>query len=172
MANASNPNKVTRLARINQAIAGIQQFFMTMSTIVLGGKSYTPGAVVTLLQSATAAIALSSNKKAEYVATVQSERNTIAQIAPVLRYLKTFVVTQFGDTPDSAQKLEVFGLSPRKPRSKNVQVKAAAADKVVATRKARNTMGPKQKAKIHGTPAPEPQTSGPTAPAPAVKPTS
>ncbi|HEY8039212.1 MAG TPA: hypothetical protein VIF15_05430, partial [Polyangiaceae bacterium] len=91
---------------------------------------------------------------------------------PVLRYLKTFVVTQFGDTQDSGPKLEIFGFTPRKARTTTVKTKAAAAEKVVATRKARNTMGPKQKAKIKGTPAPEPVTTGTVAQAPPVKPAS
>jgi hypothetical protein len=171
MSNANNPNKVTRLARLNQAIAGIQQFFMNLSTIVLGAKNYTPAELVALLQSAVAAITQSSNKKAEYQATVQAERNAIAQVAPVLRYLKSYVITQFGDTQDAAQKLEVFGFTPRKPRSTNVQTKAAAAEKVVATRKARNTMGKKQKAKIHGNTTAQPATGG-TAAAPPIKPAS
>jgi hypothetical protein len=171
MSNTNNPNKVTRLARLNQAIAGIQQFFMALSAVVLGGKSYTPAALVALFQSATAAINQSSNKKAEYLATVQSERDVLAGVVPVLRYLKSFVVTQFGDTQDAAQKLEVFGFTPRKPRPKNVKVKAAAVEKVAATRKARNTMGKKQKAKIKGSTPAEPATTG-QATAPTVKPVS
>jgi hypothetical protein len=171
LANVSNPNKVTRLARLNQAIAGIQLYFKAMKTIILGGTSYTPGAVVTLLQATATAIAQASNSKAAYLEAVQAMRNQIAASTPVLRYLKTFVVTQFGDTQDSAQKLETFGYSPVKPRSKNVQVKAAAAEKGVATRKARNTMGPKQKAKITGASTPQP-TSGAVVTVPAVKPTS
>jgi hypothetical protein len=171
MANTSNPNKVTRLARINQAIAGIQQFFMALQAIVLGGKSYTPADLINQLQAVAAAINLASNKRAEYVAAVQTARNAVAGIVPTLRYLHTFVVTQFGDTQDSAQKLEVFGFTPRKPRSKNVKVKAAAADKVVATREARHTMGKNQKAQIHGSPPTAPANTGTTAATPATKPT-
>ncbi len=166
--SASNTNKTTRLARLNQLIAGIQKYFMTLAAIQLGGKSYTPADLVTMLQGCIAAVQKASNSKAAYLADVQLERNANEQIAPVLRYLKAFVIAQFGDTQDSSQKLEDFGLTPRKVRPKNVQVKAQAAEKLVATRKARGTKGPKQRAKIKGTPPTEASTgSANGAPAPA-----
>jgi hypothetical protein len=43
-----------------------------------------------------------------------------------------------------------FGLAPRKSNAKTVQTKATAVAKNLATRKARGTMGKKQKASIKG----------------------
>jgi hypothetical protein len=172
MSAASNPNRVTRLARINQVIAGIGKHFANVPEIVLGGTSYTPAALVAVLQKAVADILQASNSKAAWVADVQTQRNTIAEVGPVLRYMKTFVITQFGDTQDSAKKLEDFGYTPRKPRSKDVAVKAEAAAKGKATREARGTKGPKQKASIKGNVETKPSTGGAVTPAPAIKPVS
>ncbi len=169
MGTRKTPTKVTRLARINAAIAGIQQFFGAMQAIVLGGKSYSPSDLVALLQQVVAAITQSSNMEAAWLASVQVERNQIAAIGPVLRYLKAFAITQFGDTQDAAQKLGVFGFAPRKVPATTVKVKAAAADKATATRKSGGTKGKKSKAQPPVT-TPEPQQSGPAA-APAAKPT-
>jgi hypothetical protein len=52
--------------------------------------------------------------------------------------------------------LSDFGITPRKSAAKSLAVKAVAAEKSRATRVARHTMGPRQKASIHGVvPAPE-----------------
>jgi len=162
-----NPNKVTRQARITKVIAGIQQFFMGMQVIVLGGKSYTPVALVGLLQRVLDAINQSSSAKAGYEAAVQNERNQIAETAPVLRFIEKFVVLQFGDTQDASQKLDVFGYAPRKVPAKKVSTKSEAIAKAKATRAARGTTGPKQKAKIKGTvPAAEPAPAVSNTPAP------
>jgi len=167
--STTNQNKVTRQVRVGQIIAGIQKYFMTMPSIHLGGTDFTPAALVDVLQKGLAATKQTSNAKAAWLAEVQTERNKFAELGPVLRYIKAFVVAQFGDTQDSSPKLEDFGYTPRKARSKDVAVKAVAADKVRATRVARGTKGKKAKAKIKGTIAAQPSKDGPatTAPVPA-----
>jgi hypothetical protein len=54
--------------------------------------------------------------------------------------------------------MTTFGFKPAQPVQKTVKVKAAAVDKSLATRKARNTMSKKQKSKIKGAP---PTTTSP-----------
>ncbi len=44
-----------------------------------------------------------------------------------------------------------FGMKPRRPAKKTAATKRAAAAKGMETRKARHTMGKKQKAKVRGT---------------------
>jgi len=170
--STSNQNKVTRQVRIGQVIAGIEKYFMSLPAINLGGTSYTPAALVEKLQEGLSAIKQTSTAKAAWLAEVQTERDTLDELRPLLRYIKASVVAQFGDTQDSSQKLEDFGFTPRKARSKNVAVKTEAADKGRATRKARGTMGKKEKSKIKGTVAPQPPTGGPatTGPAPTASP--
>jgi hypothetical protein len=167
--STSNQTKVTRQVRIAQVIAGIQKHFASLPSITLGKANYTPAALGERLQSALSTIKQTSNAKAAWLAEVQTERNTLAEIGPVLRYIKAFVIAQFGDTQDSSNVLEDFGFTPRKARPKNVAVKAEAAVKVRATRVARSTKGKKQKATIKGTPAAKPPQgdSVATGPAPA-----
>jgi hypothetical protein len=71
------------------------------------------------------------------------------QAAPVLKAFKRIVQGMFSESPDV---LATFGLEPVKVGSTTIATKAAALDKTIATRKARHTMGPVQKKKIHGTP--------------------
>ena len=165
--STSNTTKVTRQARIGQVISGIQKNLSQMPAITLSGTSYTPATLIATLQKGIDTSKTSVNSKAKWIADVQVERNTYAEIGPVLRFIKAFVIAQFGDTQSSAQKLEDFGLSPRKARSKNVAVKADAATKGRATRVARATKGKKQKAKIKGTPVAAPPAGGTTTKEPA-----
>ncbi len=165
--STSSTNKVTRQARLGQVIAGVQKHFTSLPAIDLGKASYTPAALVDLLQKGIDATRPSYIAKAAWLADVQTERNKFAELGPVLRYIKSFVVAKFGDTQDSSSLLEDFGFSPRKARSKNVAVKSEAAVKGRATRVARATKGKKQKAKIKGTSAPQPSTGGSAAVVPA-----
>ena len=57
-----------------------------------------------------------------------------------------------------------------KTTKKTVATKAEAIQKTDATREARHTMGPKQKAQIKGTVTPQPSQGGSVGPAPAVTP--
>ena len=61
--------------------------------------------------------------------------------------LTAFLMATFSRSPDV---LAVFGLAPRKTTTPTVQVLAAAAAKREATRKARNTMGSKQRKAVKG----------------------
>ncbi len=164
---AVKTTKVTRQVAISQIIAGLQQFFGGMPTLVLGGTTYTQTDVTNRLQAVIAAIKQSSNSKAAWLADVQTERNQLTAVAPLLRFIKSFVTAQLGDTQDVSQKLEVFGYTPRKVPSKTVQVKAEAVELGASTRKARSTMGPKQKAKMKGTVPVAPAGAAAAGPAPA-----
>jgi hypothetical protein len=164
----SNQNKVTRQARIDQMLAGVQKYFTNMPSILLGNTSYTPAHLVETLKEAQAATKRTSDSRAAWMTDVQTERNVLKQIEPLLRYIKAFVVAQFGDTQGSSNKLADFGLAPRKVRTKNAATKAEAALQSKSTRVARGTdKGKRQRAKIKGTPAPRPLTGGPVAKEPA-----
>jgi hypothetical protein len=162
----SNLNKVTRQVRIGQVVTGIQKYFMTLPAIRLAGTDYTPAVLIETLQEVLAVIKQTSNSKAAWLADVQTERNALGKIGPVLRYVKSFVIAQFGDTQDSSKTLEDFGYKPRKVRAKKVDTKAQAVEQGRATRVARSTRGPRQKAKIKGTVVTKPSTDGSATKAP------
>jgi hypothetical protein len=167
MATSSKTSKVSRQARIQKVISGIQKYFLNQTALTLGGVSTPPTDLIKLLQSDIDASNAATATRALLTTDVQAERNSHQKVDPVLRFIKSFVMGQFGDTSDSAHKLEDFGYSPRKPRVTKVQVKAVAADKARATRVVRHTMGPKQKAKVKGTVAVAPSTDAATTKAPA-----
>jgi len=64
----------------------------------------------------------------------------------------------FGTASDS---LADFGLKPRAAAKKSVAVQAEAIERGAATRVARHTVGPNEKAKIHGTAAAAPAPQAP-----------
>src|SRR5580704_15569037 len=144
MSTNTRTSKISRQARVQKVIAGIQKY-CTGQTLTLGGVSYTASDLITLLQSDTAASSASTAARATLTTEVQAERNSRQKVDPLLRFLKAYVTGQLGDTKDSAQKLDDFGYSPRNVPVKGVDVKTAAADKMRATRAARHTMGSRQK---------------------------
>jgi hypothetical protein len=166
MSTNTRTSKISRQARVQKVIAGIQKY-CTGQTLTLGGVSYTASDLITLLQSDTAASSASTAARATLTTEVQAERNSRQKVDPLLRFLKAYVTGQLGDTKDSAQKLDDFGYSPRNVPVKGVDVKTAAADKMRATRAARHTMGSRQKEKVKGTVGASPSADGPTTTAPA-----
>jgi hypothetical protein len=97
----------------------------------------------------------SAKAKADYSATVQAERTQRAKVTPTLRQFKNYVFATFGDTQDAISVLADFGLKPRKSKSLTAVQQVEAQGKAKATRKARGTLSPAEKAKIKGTTVPE-----------------
>ncbi len=154
-------NKVSRQAQLQQILSGIGKRFSTVSSLTLGGVSYTPADLEKLIQGELGQMAASAQAKAAYTAEVELERETRAKLNPVLRQLKSYVLGIVGDSSSAADELAEFGYTPRKKRQPKVTVKAAAQEKSKATREARGTKGPRQKAEIKGQvpetkPAPQP----------------
>src|SRR5260370_17200067 len=131
--STSNQTKETRQVRIGKVSAGIQKYFMNLPTIDLAGTSRTPADLIATLQRALDAIKQSSNAKAAWRAVVQTERNVLRETSPVLRYIKPFVISKFGDTQDSSKALEDFGYTPRKAPVKKVAVKAGTLEQGLAS---------------------------------------
>jgi hypothetical protein len=150
-------NKTSRLKRLQKIQQGLGKHFQGVTQITLGGTSYTLTELTALLQGDLDAMTLSGTTDAAHRTAVAAERLKHAQVDPVLRLFKALVISQFGDSPASAQALEDFGYAPRPPSTRTVKAKAAAQVKAKATREARHTMGPKQKQEITGSPA-TPQT--------------
>jgi hypothetical protein len=170
----SNNTKINRQTRLRKAIAGFQKHFSSLPSLTLAGVSYSQADLAKVFQSGIDASTTSSNSRAKWLADVQTERDVYGKIDSVYRLFKSWVISQFGDTQDVAQKLEDFGLAPPKPRNKKTSAtKAAAAEKAKATRVVRHTMGKNQRKDVKGNVASATAPATPaasTAPAP-VKPT-
>jgi hypothetical protein len=143
---SENKNDVT--TSYQQAINGTQNY-LPNRTLVLNGKPVTTKAVVGLLQQQIDAVQASAAAHAAWLQAVAKERATTkATGAPLLAALRHYVIAVFGANSD---EYLAFGFQPPKPRAKSPTAKVIGAVKMRATRKARNTMGSKQRLAVTGT---------------------
>jgi hypothetical protein len=172
MATSSKTSKVSRAARITALVAGIQKHFLSQASLVLGNTSYSPAALIALLQADISLSNKATASRAQWATDLQAANQSHQTVDPLLRFIDALIISQFGDTESSASILADFGKSPRKVPVISAATKAEAAVKMRATRAARGTTGPKAKAKITGVvPAAPPTTGAAAVPAPVVKPT-
>jgi hypothetical protein len=155
-------SKVTRADRLTRLSAGVLQFFGSWQKLTLGAKDYAPTEVVDALHAAIAADQVTSADRDKLTADAEIARATFLKVAPLIRYLKMFAILQLSDDPDAAQKLGVFGLTPRKVVKQTAAQKAAAASKRAATRSAKKAA----LAAAQTAPAPAPAPAATPAPAP------
>jgi hypothetical protein len=162
---ANTKNRTNQQGKDQQILDGIKKDLQTMSSLSLGGTTYTPASLEALIQSRIDAVNEVTTAKANWqnAAKAYTALNTLATV--VVRDLKALVIGAFGST---SPKLADFGFTPRKVTVRTPEQKAAAAAKAKATRKARNTMGPKAKLAVKGTVAPPtaPSAAAPPSPTP------
>jgi hypothetical protein len=145
-------------------IAGVQKYLASYPSLSVDGQSLTPAGIVQLLQNRVDASQAVQPAEAAHHAAVVANRAMQAQTAAARRALCQIVQGMFANSPDT---LAVFGLKPRKASSETTATRAAALLKAEATRKARGTLGSKQKLKITGANSPAPSPSNGSSPAPA-----
>lgn len=168
MATSSKTSKISRAARITAVVAGIQKHFLSQASLQLGNTSFSPAALIALLQADINLSNKATASRAQLTTDVEAAKQSHQTVDPLLRFINALVISQFGDTESSASTLADFGMSPRKVPVKSAAVKAEAVVKLRATREARGTTGPKQRSRIKGVvPANPPSTGGATVAAPA-----
>ena len=136
------------LAADQKLIDGTQQFLTHYFSLTIGSQNVTAADIVKVLTDRIAtgkAVVSASDAR---TAAVKADRDERTKTAKFVNNLRRVVVGMFAESPDT---LGVFGLAPPKVGKKTAATKADAAAKLVATRKARHTMGSKQKKPIHGT---------------------
>lgn len=160
-----NIDRTTLRDRCRMAMAGIDKYLASETSIPLNGIATAPADVKKALQNTINTADATEAARAVWVASSATEKGLRGTTVSTLSSLRTFVMLKFGS--NALATLADFGFQPRKQTAPTVETKAAAAEKSLATRAARHTQGPKQKAKIKGTvPVTEPATT-PAAPAPA-----
>jgi hypothetical protein len=171
-------NRATTQARDGQVIAGIKKDLQNVPQLLLNGETYTPASLMALLQSRIDATNGVAVDKANYEASSKAYRALNTKCTSVVSALKQYVMNAYGK--DGTQ-LADFGFTPPKKAALTPEQKAAAVAKRAATRKARNTQGPKAKLSVTGETAklaalqaaalPEAPTAAPApAPVPAAAP--
>ena len=171
----STKNRSVTQALDGQVIVGIKKDLQNVSTpLPLAGSTYTMATLVQLIQSRIDAANAVITARATWLHAGEAYNALNTNVTQVVRALRQYVINTFG--PDSPV-LADFGFTPPKKAEMTPEAKVARAEKSAATRKARGTMGKKQKAKIKGTvpatgttpapsdPASPPASATPVAPA-------
>ena len=142
-------NNSQEQAAATQLIAGVQQYFIPGNvTVTVAGVVITPTAMTAALQSRVSTINASITAKAALSNAVAAEATTKATTKAIVSAIKQLALIMYANQPEV---LTVFGIAPRKvPTPATSAELAERAAKAKATRIARNTMGPKQKAKVKG----------------------
>jgi hypothetical protein len=169
-----NMNNSTLIALLKNLITGIQKN-QPKGSFLLGGTKYTAPQVVDALQSVVDALLATEAARSSLKDALVASDALVVKYGDLVLNLKHLLQVQAGS---SSSTLAEYGLTPRKPHgTTSPKVKVAAADKALATRTARHTMGSKQKSQITGATAAAaaaeaPAPTGSTGNTPSTAPTS
>jgi hypothetical protein len=137
-------------------VAGVQRVITVMGsdlpnrTFVLNGTTWKEKDLVAVLQSSVDAISAGDAAQIAWKGAVGTQKAAKATATPLMTSIKTYIGVTYGKTSTMYQTM--FGLpQPAKP---TVETKVAAVTQVKATRKARKTMGKRQRKAIKGVVAP------------------
>ncbi len=135
-------NRTTTQARDGQVIVGIEKDLQNVSSLPLAGSTYTMAALKQLIQSRIDAANTVVNAKANWHDASTKYKALNTHVTQLVRALRQYVIDAFGA---SSPVLADFGFTPPKKQELTPEEKVARALKAAATRKARGTMGKKQK---------------------------
>jgi hypothetical protein len=153
----SDINRSTTQARDGQVIVGIKKDLQNVSSLALAGSTYTPTTLTQLVQSRIDAVNAVVNAKAQWQNASATYKALNSRVTQVVRDLRQYVIS--ANSPDSPV-LADFGFTAPKKTPLTPEQKVARALKAAATRKARGTLGKKQKLAIKGAVPPTPATQG------------
>ncbi|HEY2515257.1 MAG TPA: hypothetical protein VGI39_30530 [Polyangiaceae bacterium] len=165
---ATNRNTVLTADKCAQRIQGLNEHLTAKSTLTINQEPMKLADVIATYQTALDARTTLKSKRAEVKLALQEWKDADAAQTTLDKGLKVWVEFTYGLQSQESQDI---GFSPPKRTKPTVETKAQALLQSKATRKARGTMGKKEKAKIKGIvptapAAPAPQTTS-TASAPA-----
>jgi len=159
MTTETTSNKITLVSRFVTLIAALEK--MADTEFAMGGKTFPKSNVIGTLSAYVASNQAASANKQKWSKSVTDEKAALAAARSMRALVKTLLQGRLGKTNP---ELTGYGFEPGKTPKKSVKAKAGAVDKNKATRKARSTMGSKQKKAITGTPATSTLAQGAVAP--------
>jgi hypothetical protein len=164
MKNTPNNNRTQQTAGDQHLIDGFTHAAASITSLVIASAAVTTKDIVATLQSRIDSRKTVESARAAWQSAVQADRDLTDKTKPFVAAVRASLLASFAGNIDALTK---FGLTPRQKPVTTPEVKVAAAAKAKATRDARHTMGPKQKARVKGTVTPTaPATFASTAPAP------
>ena len=146
MKRARNTNKL--LATINKLITGVAQHLADHGEVQLLGQKWTSESLAAALRShADELIAIRQLHQKLTGAVLAHRQSYEAELLPLVLALRAYAEATWGPNSD---ELTHFGFAARRPRTQTPESKVKAATRARATRKARKTMGRRQRQHIHG----------------------
>jgi len=140
-------NKVTMAQRLRDLIAGTLKHSPNGS-LTFGGQTFTAQSLIQVFQDLGNAISKVDAAKASWEDALKNLDDEKAKADPIMGAYRSWIVATYGNAPAT---LADYGVTPRKvPTPLTAEQKAIAVAKRTATRAARHTAGPKQKAGIKG----------------------
>jgi hypothetical protein len=165
--NTPKASRLNRTSALQKLIDGLNKHQAAFGGFMVNGAQVTTPQVVSKLGEIIATGLAVETTHASWQAAVKADLAERVNTAAFLSGVRQAILVAFHGQVDV---LADFGLTQRKPRVLTPQQKQAAAAKAKATRAARHTMGPKQKAAITGASAAAAAASVPAATPPAAPP--
>jgi hypothetical protein len=146
MSIRENSSKIVALC--NERLAALKKFVTTKTQMTINGQLMKLSDVIAVYQTALDARSTAATQRVAYEHALKAREQADSARLTTDAGLEIWVLSQFGVGSQTASE---FGFSPRKVGVKSAQTKADAVAKNLSTRKARMTMGKRQKADIKGT---------------------
>ncbi len=141
-------NRSITQAHDGQVLVGIKKDLQNVASLPLVGSTYTMAGLEQLIQGRIDAVNDAINARAQWLDASARYEAMNTRVTQVVRALRQYVINVYGeDSPVLAD----FGFTPTKKPALTPEALVARAQKAAATRKARGTLGKKEKAKIKGT---------------------
>jgi len=141
-------------------IQGLKQNTPSLTNLIVQGKPVTVTQAIAVLQARVDAIMAAQAAKVALAKAVALRRAELGQTDAFVNSLVTALRGMYAGDP---ALLAQFGQQPRKSTPLTAEQKVAASERRAATRRARHTMGAKQKLAIKGTVPAAPAASPATA---------
>ena len=162
--NTPKNNRIDQTTAEQTLIDGFNKHAATIPSMVINGVMQTTKDIVATLQSRIDSARTALTTRATWQTAIRTDQTLRDTTKTYVSGVKQGLLVAFAGQLDT---LADFGLTARAKPVRTPEEKIAAAAKAKATRAARHTMGPKQKAAIKGTvPPTAPVTAAPPAPTP------
>jgi hypothetical protein len=156
---STKPNNAAVVDVCNKRLQALKSYVASKGQISMNGTKSKLSDVVAIYQGCLDTGTSLATKRSEVKIALTAHRSANSARRSADKALKAWVIAEYG--ADSQQAID-FGFPPPTPVVRKASNKANAAALAMATRKARNTMGPKQRLSIKGT---LPVPTAPAAPA-------
>ena len=141
-----NTNKATRQNANRKVVSGIKKHLS--GNVTLEGVKYTPTRLAQMFQEGIDIADATDQAAKSWHLAVATEKGNTQELSGVQTSLRNYASATFGET---STEFADFGFTPKTVTPVDAATKAEAVVKREATRKARGTMGKRQKEQIKGT---------------------